>query len=953
MPFQQKRATSPDAISFPFNLLLREIDGELTNDPIHRTLFATDGSIFQVLPQAVVHPKSWQDVQKTVLFAKANNITIHPRGAGSGLCGSALGPGIVIDFARFMNRLIAIDPETQTFTCEPGYRLGELERDLTGSGLFFPPDPSSGEYATFGGMFGTNASGAHSVKYGNVADYLVDADIVSADGSIIRLSEIQDREIGDLPPNLQKLADLYTENAHRIEAAYPETRFNTTGYNLRGLVRDNRLILHRLFTGAEGTLGIAVRLTFRLIEKPSNDSLVVAYMDDIVSSARLVQQVLPMGPSGIEIMDKTLLRLAAKEDPSLEQALPKDVDNVLLIEFDGFSEAAVSQNADAAVRLIREKGLSNRVHVAVRASEKKRFWAVRKAAVPILYRLKGKKKILALIEDAAVPIDRLVDYFEGVYALLNRNQVGFVVYGHIAKGLLHTRPLLDLQDPSDVDLLKSLADEFYQLISSFGGAVSGEHGDGRLRSAYIRKSYPDIYPLFIETKKLLDADECFNPDIITRHDPDQMKKELRYGPSYKCRSLGEEELRWRGGFADAIEMCHGCAKCTTVTAATRMCPVYKSTREEAASPRAKANLLRSILGGDLKKRDIWEKAIQSVTDLCILCENCKRECPSNVDIPKLIWEARYRYVEKFGASLHSRMVTQPEAAGRGLNRVSKWVNPIVSLPIVKSLGQQVAGVSAKRPAISIAPQSLFRWDLGRPKAGGKPVLYFSGCYAGYIKPEIGRAAMRLLTLAGYSVHVPAQHCCGLPMMSKGMAQQARRKITQNLRLWGNLITSAEALVVTCSSCGLALLEAWGDIVGGPAAARIRKKVIHISRLIAPFVSAWSPQNFKDTVFYHLPCHLKCQPQAGSSLDLLKSIQGLTVKTKESGCCGMAGTWGLHRDHEPLSRSIGSGLMKAFEGSGATLGVTDCPTCRMQMEYLGTRPVRHPIEILADQVIGVY
>jgi FAD/FMN-containing dehydrogenase len=299
-------------------------------------MLSTDGSIFRIEPAAVAYPKNKNDVEKIVQFGKEHDLPIHARGAGSGLCGSALGKGIVIDFTKYMNQLISIDLDNLFFECQPGYRLGELESLLKDTGLFFPPDPSSGEYATFGGMHSTNASGAHSVKYGNVADYIIDAEVVLGTGKTIILSQIMSTTFEALPENLKALYRLYEINSEKIEIAYPDTPFNTAGYNLRGLVRKGWLNLMRLFAGAEGTLGVVTKLKFRLKNKPGYDSLVVAYMHDIVSSAKAVQKILPLGPSGIEIMDKSLLQLAVSKDASLKNNIPKGIDNILLIEFDSF-----------------------------------------------------------------------------------------------------------------------------------------------------------------------------------------------------------------------------------------------------------------------------------------------------------------------------------------------------------------------------------------------------------------------------------------------------------------------------------------------------------------------------------------------------------------------------------------------------------------------------------------
>ena len=931
-----------------FDALQHRLDGEVHSDPLRRHLLATDGSIFQVMPAAVVYPRHTRDVVAAVRFAAAHGLSVHPRGAGSGLCGAALGNGLVIDFTRFMHRLLRLAPGEKSFTCEPGYRLGELEVALMGTGLFFPPDPSSGEYATFGGMFATNASGAHSVKYGNVADYVVDAEVVLADGAVVTLGDLASISLEVLPPPFDRLATLYDRHRGAIETGYPDTPFNSAGYNLRGLVSDGRLDLRHLLAGAEGTLGIATRLTFRLRERPPHDSLVVAYMDDIVQSARAVQAILPRGPAGIEVMDKSLLGLARSHDPTLRDKLPEDVDNILLVEFDGLSADDCARQARDTTRLLQD-GFTGRVYTAVAADEKRRFWAVRKAAVPILYKLKGRRKILALIEDASVPVRHLVPYFEGVYTLLQREKVPFVVYGHIAKGLLHTRPLLDLKNGQDVARLRTIADAFFELVAGLDGTVSGEHGDGRLRSAYIRRRYPAIYDLFLSVKRLMDPAGQFNPEIITHHDPGQMQRDLRYGGDYRRHDIGRPALFWPEKHAAAIELCHGCSKCTTVTNATRMCPVYKVTRDEAAAPKAKANLLRALLGGRIDDAQQYASTFMAVMDQCVHCGSCRHECPSNVDIPKLALEAKARYAQRFGNPLHDHLVSRVELAGRLTRKVSALLAPLAAPAVTRRAGERLVGFSSRRDFVPFARQSLFERVGRQVGRGPRRVIYYAGCYAAYIRPEIGEAAVHLLVRLGWTVLLPEQHCCGLPMLSKGMVDGARRQIRKNLGHWHDLMDSVAAVVVTCSSCGLAVMEDWADVVGAAAVGPVRDKLRHISPLILEQIDRLPMADRPVTVAYHTPCHLKVQPRADSSLRLLGAVPGVDVTGLNSRCCGMAGSWGLHADHDALSRRIGADLMDRIAASGAMVAATDCPTCRMQMEQMGPTPVFHPVEIVAARL----
>jgi len=943
--------TRPDRSTLDLTALQQTLEGDVHSDVLHCAMLATDGSIFSVQPAGVVYPRSTEDVRRTVRFAARHNLSLHPRGAGSGLCGSALGRGLVIDFTKYMNRLVRLDAAGRTFTCQPGYRFGELTSRLKSEGLFFPPDPSSGEYATFGGMLATNASGAHSVKYGNTADYLEDAEVVMADGTVIRLSDVMGCSRAALPENFQRLAVLYEENAARIRTAYPDTPYNSAGYNLRDLVRDGRLDLRRLLAGAEGTLGIVTEITFRLKDRPTYDSLVVAYMDDIVASARAVQQILPVNPSGIEVMDRSLLKLACENNPGLGKAIPADVDNVLLIEFDGFLKEDCSRQAEKVRDLLRSEGFTGQAHTAVTPEEKERFWTVRKAAVPILYKMKGRRKILALVEDAAVPIRNLVPFFEGIYRVLEHRGVTFVIYGHIAKGLLHTRPLLDLKDSRDVGLLRTIADDYYAMVRDLDGTVSGEHGDGRLRSAYIKRRYPDIYPLFLETKALLDPERRLNPDIITRHEPDQMACDLRYGSAYRSRDPEKERLHWEEGYFDAVEKCHGCSQCTTVTTATRMCPVYKFTREEAASPKAKANVLRALISGGLEDKALYTQAFQEVMRHCVNCGSCRHECPSNVDIPQMAIEARTRYAERFGSPLTDHLLANVELAGRFTHALSPLMMPLMALAPMRAFMEKTSGISARRRFVAFDPRPLAARVATRPRrsSAGLQVIYFAGCYAGYIRPEIGTAAIRVLEHLGLAVSMPAQHCCGLPLLSKGMARAARARINANLRQWSKQAAEADAIVVTCSSCGYALQREWSFMIDPTTVAAIRQKTIHISRLVNRFRDRLHTDGPPLALAYHAPCHLKIQEDPGASVNMLSSLDKVRVRPLSTHCCGMAGSWGMTAAHYDLSRTIGDDLIGQLNRSGADYGVTDCPTCRLQMEEFTDLPVRHPVEIVATRL----
>ena len=428
-----------------------------------------------------------------------------------------------------------------------------------------------------------------------------------------------------------------------------------------------------------------------------------------------------------------------------------------------------------------------------------------------------------------------------------------------------------------------------------------------------------------------------------------MARSLRYGSAYRSRDPESPRLNWSGNFIEAVEKCHGCSKCTTVTTATRMCPIFKFTRDEAASPKAKANVLRALISGAIEEQALYMEAFQTVMRHCVNCGSCRHECPSNVNIPQMALEARSRYAEKFGAPLTDHLLANVELAGRFTHPFSPLMKPVMKLAPARTLMEKATGISAQRRFVAFAPRALPAHATPHAHAATFRVLYFAGCYASYIRPEIGRAAIQVLEHLGLAVALPPQHCCGLPLLSKGMAGTARAKIRANLRQWGPQVAAADAIVVTCSSCVYALQQEWGYLMEPQTVAAVQAKTIHISRLINRFRDRLRIAGPALQLAYHTPCHLKIQADPTASVDLLAGLDNVRIQSLETHCCGMAGSWGMTADHYDLSRAIGDDLIGQLNRSGADVGVTDCPTCRLQMEEFTRLPIRHPVEIVAERL----
>jgi len=450
----------------------------------------------------------------------------------------------------------------------------------------------------------------------------------------------------------------------------------------------------------------------------------------------------------------------------------------------------------------------------------------------------------------------------------------------------------------------------------------------------------------LRVKDIFDPEHNLNPDIKTKHDEYQVTKNLRYGESYKTVPIGDDILKWETPFYEEIEKCHGCSKCTTITTATRMCPIYKFTRDEAAAPKAKANILRYLISGEIPDKSVFENLFNTLLIIALIVGvaimnaiKCKYS--------QMAIEARSRYVKNM-AQILKKTYSKCGACRTIYQKISKFLNFPMQSKAIRYLAEKITGISANREPV-VFPRKCLYERINRYEGDGEiKALYFAGCYASYIRPEIGEAAIKVLKKLGIQVVTPNQHCCGLPMISKGMIKEAKAKITENLYSWKKLVYDVDYIVVTCSSCGLSLLEEWGYLTSDTITGVIRQKLVHISHLVNKYIGSstlQAPANLK--VSYHMPCHLKVQKNADSSLKMLKNITNLEVENLDSHCCGIAGSWGISAKNYPLSIKIGSPMAEKLNNSSSHLGVTDCPTCRMQMEHLSAKSIKHPIEIVAE------
>ena len=1007
-------------------------------DDISRHLYATDAGLNQVTPLGVVSPRDTEDVVRLVEYAAEHELPLVGRGMGSGLAGGAVGAGIQVDFTRYMNRVLEIAPDGSWARVQPGLVMADLNQEAAKYGAFFAPDPSSENYCSLGGMIGTNSSGARTVAYGGTKDQVLALETVLADGSTFTARPLpaDGPELAALLASgtrggaaFAKVLPELQANAATIAAAMPRVVKNCSGYRLetifgpalggaaqggaaRAAAAPDLVHLQKLFVGAEGTLGLVTEATLDLVPLPKRRGIAMAYFPSVFASGEAVPGILALAPTAVEIMDSRFLVLVRKNDSRVDAMLPEHTDTALLIEFEGADDTEVDGKFAALARHLAGTDSIKLVR-AQSAEETSRLWTVRKSAVALALRMPGPRRALPFIEDVTVHPTEVPGYVDFLQRLFDREGIDAVMYGHVGDGNIHTRPLLDPKDPADLRTMQRLYDEVSAYVRGIRGTMSGEHGDGMLRTPYLRQTYgAATYSLFSLVKNAFDPQGLMNPGKKvgpqeeggtwpgaaalgasppadsaptsagaqpgagsgppTGGDSDRalgaasgpLLRDLRYGFDYHTEPQ-RPLLHFPGSeYEREIEKCHGCAQCKS-TVVTTMCPTYKATRREHASPRAKANLLRAVITGRLDPSSTYaEAACKAVTDWCIECGMCAVECPSNVNIPKLMLEAKSKYREVHRGSPTDILLGHAESISALGRRLSPLVNPLLAQPLLRRLGEPVTGIDRRRRMPRFA-----RWTLaqasnglpGRPAAPAKGVrpplaAYFHDLYAGYNDPELGLAVIRLLNAHGIEVVLPEQRASGIPEMLYGYADAARQTAAFNVQAmlpWikrGAVVVSAEPTAtfafkvhypdyLASGDCS-AVAEATHDL--GEFLVRYRADHPERSPVAGALPAAWSHVK---RIAYHQPCHLKAQGVGSPGLDLLREVPGVEVVDLASGCCGMAGTFGMKKGSYDLSMRTGAPLFERIGAVAPDLVASECSTCRLQISEATSLPTVHPITLL--------
>jgi FAD/FMN-containing dehydrogenase/Fe-S oxidoreductase len=937
-----------------------QVNGEVRFDRIARALYATDASVYQIVPLGVVVPRTRGALVKAVQLCIAAGVPVTMRGGGTSQAGQAVGAGVIIDTSKYLHHLLEVNVAERWARVEPGIVLDELNAHLHTHGLRFAPDISTADRATLGGMMANNSSGARSLYYGKTIDHVLEQDVLLADGSLARFGPRSDAEAKAAAAAstlegacYRVVRTLARQHAAEIDRRYPKLLRRVGGYNLDEFVSPDRPFnLARIMVGSEGTLGVVLEAKVNLVPLPRAKAVLVIQFGDLLDSLAATPLILRHHPSAVEVMDRFILDHTRKS-PTLNAIRKTIIDGepgaLLCVEMYGDRAEDLPPRLEALERDLRANGFGDRYVHALDLPTQARIWSLRAAALGLSMAMRDDAKSLSFVEDTAVDPARLRDYIARFLALVRRHDTVAGVYAHASVGCLHVRPVVNLKTADGVRKFEAIANESADLVLEFGGSLSGEHGDGLVRSSFMRKMYGDeLYEAFRTIKRTFDPHGVFNPGKIVDAPP--LTANLRYGAGYQTpEPTTFFDYGDSGGFGRAVEMCSGIGACRKTLSGT-MCPSYMATRDEAHSTRGRANVLRLAMTGRLEETGLGDDGVYSVLDLCLECRACKTECPVGVDVARFKSEFLADYWTRHGIPLEARLFGQAHGLARWGSRLAPMSNWLLGSAAGRRVNEWITGIDRRRRLPQFQRRTLA--DSTTNASGTPDVILFGDTFTNYYEPAIGIAALKVLAAAGVTAEIAAPGCCGRPQISKGLLADARVVVERTTRA---LATHAEAdrPILFCEpSCLSAVREDAPALLRGEARAHA-KTVAHKSFLLEEYLATIADRLPLMTgprdILLHGHCHQTSMGLLAPARQLLEKIPGATVVDLDAGCCGMAGSFGYAQKHYDVSREIGERtLFPAVRARPAGAAVVTAGTsCRYQIrDFTDIEPV-HPVILLAS------
>jgi len=977
----------------PLARRLREaMRGDVFFDAASRGRYASDASIYQIMPVGVVVPRDQDDLRMALDVARSEHAAVLARGAGTSQCGQTVAEALVIDTSHWLTRIVDFDANARTVTVEPGIVLDHLNAWLKPHGLWFPVDVSTSAQCTIGGMAGNNSCGSRSIEYGNMVHNVSAIDAILADGTGARFESLK-QPLAAGNARLAQIVEGVTCIAQReraeIAGRMPKVLRRVAGYNIDlfdcqnplAYTDDGSANLAHLLVGSEGTLAFSRQITLKLAPLPEHRVLGVISFPTFYQAMDFTQHIVGLRPTAVELVDRTMIGLALDNPafaPVIGLALVGRPDAILLVEFAGEERGAQLQRLDRLEELMSDLGLPGSVVKMPEAAEQKALWDVRKAGLNIMMSMKGDGKPVSFIEDCAVPLEHLAEYTRRLTDVFHRHGTEGTWYAHASVGTLHVRPILDMRRDGAAKM-RAIAEEAAELVREYKGAYSGEHGDGLCRGEWVAWQYgPRINEAFGEIKQLFDPDNRFNPDKIVRPPKMDDVRNFRFAPGYRERVM-TTTLDWSawnvvrdpltgeqrepgsggdlsGGIAKAVEMCNNNGHCRKFDAGT-MCPSYRVTKDEQHVTRGRANTLRLAISGQLGGDGLASDDVMAALDLCVSCKGCKRECPTGVDMAKFKIEARAARAAKHGIGLREKLIAFMPRYAQRAGRFGALLAAAERMPLAGAWIKRSIGFAPER-TLPRFQQAFLPRASSREGQSGREVLLFVDTFNNTIEPENARAAQRVLEAAGYRVRFNTRDgerplCCGRTFLAAGLVDEAKREARRALDTLMPYVERGVAIVGLEPSCLLTLRDEFLQYGYGDAARKLAQSALLFEEFLVREKEAgrldlkFRPLDAK-RAWLHGHCHQKAFDALRPVQTVLGWIPGLEIKAIESSCCGMAGSFGYEAEHYAASKAMAElSLLPALrEAAPDDLVVADGTSCRHQIrDGAGAEPL-HVARVLA-------
>lgn len=953
-----------------------KLSGSLVYDDLHKALYATDASVYRKIPLAVAYPKDEKDLQILIEFATSNHLTLIPRTAGTSLAGQCVGDGIIVDVSKYFTNILAFDELNKTITVEPGVVRDELNLFLKPFGLFFGPNTSTSNRCMIGGMVGNNSSGSTSIRYGVTRDKVLQIDGVLSDGSIVSFKELTSKEF-KLKTQIKSLegsiyASIYNELSQELvqqeiknQFPKPSIHRRNTGYAVDELLdsdlfggKDASINIAKLLSGSEGTLVFSTAITLQLDTLQPKESVIIAsHFESIKESLKATVLAMNHELYACELMDKVILDCTKnnREQAKNRFFIKGDPEAILMLEVSGDTKEEAQKKADELISNLNENNFGYH-HPKVVGENIKRMFNLRKAGLGLLGNIIGDKKAVACIEDTAVDLNDLPNYIDEFTKIMDKYQQKAVYYAHAGAGELHLRPILNLKKSEDVSLFRKITTETALLVKKYQGSFSGEHGDGIVRAEFIPLMIGEKnYQLLRRIKKSFDPNNVFNKGKITDAFP--MDKSLRYSIDRK-----EPEVKTIQDFSDnqgilkLAEKCNGSGDCRKpASAGGAMCPSYRATKDEKDTTRARANTLREFLTNSNKSNKFNHQELKEVFDLCLSCKACASECPSNVDVAALKSEFLYQYQEENGYSFRNSMF----ANNVKYNKIGSLFPSLTNLVLNTFLTKFIMGISLKRSVPKLTSKTLKSWYNKQTHSSSKKIIYiFCDEFTNFYDTEIGKDTVIVLKRLGYNPTFIKHPESGRSFISKGFLKEAKVVANKNVSIFKDLITNKTPLIGIEPSAILTFRDEYIRLADDVNSAKIiAKNTFTIEEFLQNEfekgnIRANQFTTEKKSIKIHGHCHQKALSSTQATFSILNIPENYSPTIMNTGCCGMAGSFGYEKEHYKISMQVGEDTLfpKIRNTSKETEIIASGTSCRHQILDGTKRQAKHPITVLREALI---